>query len=103
MSPLRTLSATALGIKLTFIKPGHPWTNGSCERLHQTLLHEFYIPALCSKPYASAEDLDYDLQLYLQWYNFRRTHMGRRLRGKVPAQVYLSGRTRSSELVLKIA
>jgi transposase InsO family protein len=95
--------AGQLGIKLTFIKPAHPWTNGSCERLHQTLLHEFYIPALCSKQYASVEELNYDLQLFLHWYNYKRTHMGRRLRGKVPAQVYFSGKTASSKLILRIA
>lgn len=95
--------AHQLGIKLTFIKPAHPWTNGSCERLHQTLLHEFYIPALCSKQYTNVEELNYDLQLFLHWYNFRRTHMGHRLRGKVPAQVYFSGKTASSKLNLKIA
>jgi transposase InsO family protein len=95
--------AHQLGIRLTFIKPGHPWTNGSCERMHQTLLHEFYIPALCSKQYTSVEELNYDLQLFLHWYNFKRTHMGHRLRGKVPAQVYFSGKTSSPELTLKIA
>jgi len=94
--------ANELGIKLTFIKPAHPWTNGSCERLHQTLLHEFYIPALCSKQYTSVEELNYDLQLFLHWYNYQRTHMGRRLQGKIPAQVYLSGKTNTG-LVLKIA
>jgi len=95
--------AHQLGIRLTFIKPAHPWTNGSCERLHQTLLHEFYIPALCSKRYTTVEDLNYDLQLFLHWYNYQRTHMGRRLRGKVPAQVYFSGKTASPNLTLKIA
>lgn len=82
--------AARLDVPLRFIKPGHAWTNGSAERLHQTLLHEFYIPTMCRKIYQSAEELDYDLQLYLHWYNYQRTHQGFRLRGKTPAQVFLA-------------
>jgi len=91
--------AGRLGIDLRFIKPRHPWTNGACERLHQTLLHEFYQPALCRHIYHDAEELNYHLQLYLQHYNYRRTHQGRRLRGRVPAAVYLSGKTPVDHLV----
>jgi transposase InsO family protein len=82
--------ADRLGIKLTFIKPRHAWTNGSCERIHQTLLREFYQPALVSKIYTSIEELDYDLQLYLSWYNRHRTHQGFRLKGRTPASVFFS-------------
>jgi len=95
--------AERLGIKLTFIKPNHPWTNGACERLHQTLLHEFYQPAFCRKVYQSLEELDYDLQLFLHWYNYSRTHQGHRLRGRVPAEVYLSGKTPVEDFVFKVA
>ena len=38
--------AAHLGIELRFIQPRHAWTNDSCERLNQTLLHEFHTPAL---------------------------------------------------------
>jgi transposase InsO family protein len=82
--------ASRLGVQLRFIKPGHAWTNGSAERLHQTLLHEFYIPAFCKKIYGSIEALDYDLQLYLHWYNHQRTHQGFRVQGRTPAQVFLT-------------
>ena len=94
--------AGRLGIELTFTQPRHAWTNGSCERLHQTLLRDFYQPALCSRLYETLEDLDYDLQLFLQHYNYRRTHQGFRLRGDTPASVYLSGRT-PTQLRLRIA
>jgi len=83
--------ANRFGINLTFIKPRHAWTNGSCERLHQTLLREFYQPALLSKIYTSIDELDYELQLYLAWYNHRRSHQGFRLKGRTPASVFFSG------------
>lgn len=95
--------ARELGIRTKFIRPGHAWTNGSCERLHQTLLHEFYIPALCRKLYTAIEDLDYELQLYLAWYNHQRPHQGFRLRGKTPAEVYFSGKTKHPDLTLRWA
>jgi len=95
--------AEALGIRLTFIKPGHPWTNGACERLHQTLLHEFYQPAMCRKVYHSIEELEYDLQLFLHWYNYQRSHQGRRLRGRVPADEYFSGKTPCEGFTLRVA
>jgi transposase InsO family protein len=95
-------AAAELGIELTFIKPGHAFTNGCCERLHQTLLHEFYIPQFTQKTYTSLEELQYDLQLFMQWYNYRRTHQGHRLKGQVPAQVYLSGKTNSPTLTFQV-
>jgi transposase InsO family protein len=95
--------AERLGIELTFIKPNHPWTNGACERLHQTLLHEFYQPAFCRKVYQSLEELEYDLQLFLHWYNYERTHQGHRLKGRVPAQVYLCGKTSLVGFVFRAA
>lgn len=95
--------ATRLGIPLRFILPGHAWTNGTCERLHQTLLHEFYIPVLCQKIYTSLEDLDYDLQLFMAWYNHHRTHQGYRLKGRTPAQVYLSGATSQKDFFFNVA
>jgi transposase InsO family protein len=100
--PFESLAAR-LGIELRFIQPRHAWTNGSCERLHQTLLHEFYIPALCRKIYTSIEELDYDLQLFMGWYNFRRTHQGFRLRGRTPAQVYLGGTTPKEGFFFNVA
>ena len=95
--------ARRLGIPLTFIKPGHAWTNGACERLHQTLLREFYHPSMCKKIYSSLDELEYDLQLFMQWYNFKRTHQGYRLKGKTPAEVYLNGKTPSPNLTLNLA
>ena len=94
--------AGRLGIKLTFTQPRHAWTNGSCERLHQTLLRNFYQPALCSRTYDSIEELDYHLQLFLHHYNDNRTHRGFRLQGATPATVYLGGRT-STDLCFQIA
>ena len=95
--------ARSLGIRLSFIKPGHPWTNGACERLHQTLLYEFYIPAFTSKIYTSIEELDYDLQLFMAWYNFLRSNQSYRLKGKTPAQLYFDGSTPRKDFFLQAA
>ncbi len=100
--PFENLAAK-LGIRLTFIRPRHAWTNGACERLHQTLLHEFYIPAFSRKIYTDLEELNYELQLFLQWYNHSRSHQGRRLKGRCPAEVYLSGVTPDPKTCFRIA
>ena len=93
--------AERLGVRLTFTKPRHPWTNGACERAHQTLLHEFYQPAFCRKIYTSVEELAYDLQLFLQDYNHRRPHRGRHCKGRTPNTVYRSGKTPHKDFNLR--
>jgi len=63
-----------LGIKHTTTKVKHPWTNGYVERLNKTLLDEFYSVAFGKKQYKSIEELQIDLDNYLDYYNYRRTH-----------------------------
>jgi len=72
------------GIKHRYTKVACPWTNGYAERLNRTLLEEFYQPALMRKNYASIKDLQADLNRYLYFYNFQRTHQGYRLKGSKP-------------------
>jgi len=72
------------GIKHRYTKVRCPWTNGYAERLNRTLLEEFYQPALLSKHYAGIKELQADLDKYLYFYNFQRTHQGYRLKGSKP-------------------
>ena len=72
------------GIKHRYTKVRSPWTNGYAERFNRTLLEEFYQPALLSKNYKDIRELQDDLNRYLYFYNFQRTHQGYRLKGSKP-------------------
>src|SRR5437868_370832 len=55
-------------------KAHHPQTNGICERLHKTMLEEFYSVAFRKKVYTSIEQLQTDLNEWLRHYNEERPH-----------------------------
>ena len=77
-------------IKHRYTKVRCPWTNGYAERSGRTLLEEFYQPALLRKNYKSVAELQADLNQYLYFYNFQRTHQGYRLKGKIPCDKLLT-------------
>jgi len=77
-------------IKHRYTKVRCPWTNGYAERFNRTLLEEFYQPALLRKNYTSITELQADLDNYLYFYNFQRTHQGYRLKGKKPYEKLLT-------------
>jgi len=62
------------GIEHTKSKARHPQTNGICERFHKTILNEFYQVAFRRKLYHSLEELQSDLDAWLNEYNTERTH-----------------------------
>ena len=70
-------------------KTKSPQTNGICERFHKTVLDEFYRVAFRKKLYASIEDLQNDLDLWIKTYNEERPHQGRWCFGKTPLQTFL--------------
>jgi len=70
-------------------KTKSPQTNGICERFHKTVLNEFYRIAFRKKLYASIEDLQNDLDLWVRSYNEERPHQGRWCFGKTPMQTFL--------------
>lgn len=65
-----------------------PQTNGFVERFHGTIQTEFFTEcfqvALRQRFYASAEDLQPDLDAWLVHYNTERPHRGYRNHGKRP-------------------
>jgi transposase InsO family protein len=75
------------GIKHRYTRVRHPWTNGFVERFQRTILEEFYQPALLKKTYHSLEELQQDLESFLYFYNFQRTHQGYRTRGSKPCDL----------------
>jgi transposase InsO family protein len=70
-------------------KTKSPQTNGIVERLHKTMLNEFYRIAFRKKLYASIEELQDDLDEWIRSYNEERPHQGRWCFGKTPTQTFL--------------
>jgi transposase InsO family protein len=62
---------------------------GICERFHKTIQEEFYAVAFRKKLYNSLEELQKDLDEWLEEYNKRRPHTGRYCFGKPPYQTWL--------------
>lgn len=73
----------------TRTKTRHPQTNGICERFHKTMLNEFYRVAFRKKIYRTLEELQGDLDGWLQEYNEQRSHQGRWCYGKTPMQTFI--------------
>jgi len=79
-------------IEHTKTKVRHPQTNGICERFHKTILQEFYQPSLRKKLYESVEELQKDLDDWLDYYNNERTHQGKKCCGRTPMETLLDGK-----------
>jgi len=79
-------------IEHTKTKAKSPQTNGICERVHQTILNEFYRVAFRKKIYPDLETLQIDLDEYMNEYNTRRTHQGKRCQGRTPMETFLDGK-----------
>jgi len=73
----------------TRTKTRSPQTNGICERFHKTVLNEFYRIAFRKKIYRTINELQADLDLWVQEYNTERPHQGRWCFGKTPMQTFL--------------
>jgi len=69
-------------------KAKSPQTNGICERFHRTMQDEFYAVAFRKKIYSSIEELQKDLDIWLEYYNNERTHTGKHCYGKTPMQTW---------------
>lgn len=86
------LYLTVNEIEHTKTKARHPQTNGICERFHKTILQEFYQPSLRRKIYGSLEDLQQDLDEWLEYYNNDRTHQGKKCCGRTPMATLFDGK-----------
>jgi transposase InsO family protein len=74
-----------------------PQTNGICERFHRTMKNEFYDIALRKRIYNTLEDLQEDVNTWLQQYNCQRPHSGRFCYGKTPMQTFLDSKNLALE------
>lgn len=72
----------------TKTKARHPQTNGICERFHRTIQDEFYSIAFRKKLYQQLDDLQADLDQWIEGYNNERPHSGKYCFGKTPMQTW---------------
>lgn len=85
----------------TKTKVKSPQTNGICERFHKTILNEFYRVAFRKKLYASLDELQADLDVWLAHYNEERPHSGKYCYGKTPMETFLDSKTLVEEKMLE--
>lgn len=77
----------------TKTKAMSPQTNGICERFHKTILEEFYQITFRKKLYISMEELQIDLDVWIESYNNDRTHQGKMCCGRTPLATLLEGKS----------
>lgn len=70
------------------IRARHPQSNGICERFHKTILNEFYRIAFRKKVYNTIDELQADLDAWVDNYNRERPHSGKYCFGKTPMQTF---------------
>lgn len=80
------------GIDHTKTKAQSPQTNGICERFHKTILQEFYQITFRKKLYDGIDDLQQDLDDWINYYNNDRTHQGKMCCGRTPLATLLDGK-----------
>ena len=76
----------------TKIKAKSPQTNGICERFHRTMQDEFYSIAFRKKMYNSLEEMQKDIDQWMELYNNERAHSGRYCFGKTPMQTLIDSK-----------
>jgi transposase InsO family protein len=84
----------------TRTKTRRPQTNGICERFHKTMLNEFYRVAFRKQIYRTLDDLQQDLDGWVQEYNEQRSHQGRWCYGKTPMQTFIDSVPLAKEKML---
>ena len=78
-------------IEHTRTQARHPQTNGCTERLNQIIQQEFYQTAFRKKIYNSLEQIQTDLDEYMNFYNVMRTNQGKHCQGRTPNDTFLAG------------
>ena len=76
------------GIEHTTTKAYSPQTNGMCERFNKTMKQEFFDTAMRKKIYTDLDDLQLDLEIWLEHFNNERPHSGKYCYGKTHMQTF---------------
>ena len=80
-------------IEHTKTRARRPQSNGICEAFHKTVLNEFYRTAFRKKIYENVEEIQKDLDEWMEFYNNGRTHQGKRCDGKTPMDTFVEGKS----------
>jgi transposase InsO family protein len=78
-------------IEHTKTKPRSPQTNGAVERLNQTVETEFYEVSFRKKLYKTLEEIQTDLDGFMDYYNHERTNQGKHCQGRTPYETFTDG------------
>jgi len=76
----------------TKTKVRRPQTNGICERFHRTIQNECYNIIFRKKFYKTLEELQIDVDQWINRYNHERPHSGKHCYGKTPYQTFLDAK-----------
>ena len=87
-------------IEHTKTKVKSPQTNGICERFHKTILQEFYQVVFRKTLFESIEQLQKDLDEWIDTYNNDRSHQGKICEGRTPLQTLEDGKKIGNEKFL---
>lgn len=79
------------GVDHRTTKVRSPRTNGFVERMNRTLLDECFRVEGRKTWYITPEEIQADLDRFMAYYNFERTHQGYRVAGRTPARALLDG------------
>ena len=80
------------GVEHSKTKVRHPQINGSTERLNQIIQNEFYKVAFRRKIYKSIDEIQIELDIFMDNYNYERTNQGKHCQGRPPMQTFEDGR-----------
>jgi transposase InsO family protein len=80
------------GIEHRRTRVARPRTNGFVERFNRTVLDEFFRETFRNKLYVSVEELQSDLDIWLDYYNNERPHRGYRNMGRKPIETINEGK-----------
>ncbi|MDR7549670.1 MAG: helix-turn-helix domain-containing protein [Armatimonadota bacterium] len=81
-------AAAAWGIRHSRTRPRHAWTNGFVERLQGTIRSELWRVEFRRRFFTHVRFLQAALDRYLEFYNYRRPHLGYRTNGRPPAEMF---------------
>ena len=80
--------------------PYTPEHNGKIERFHKTMKQEFYWRYI--RPNDEFDTIQYQLQLWLNEYNYRRRHSGLKMNGLTPAQKLVKSYLEATNILIPI-
>jgi transposase InsO family protein len=74
-------------------KARSPQTKGICERFHKTIITEFYQITFRKKLYSALEELQKELDVWIESYSNDRTHQGKMCYGRTPMATLRNGKS----------